>query len=96
LICKGSLGASYLADVCRSVAVREEDVFLSEKEKLTAVLSHRREFDGEGMCCRYKQGSVRLRACADGRVHLMAEAAEDADAKWLVEKIKREISPSDA
>ena len=96
LVCRGSLRASYLSDICRAMAVQEEDFSLAEKEKLKAILCYRQDFDGEGIYRRYKQGGVRLRACADDRIHLMAEAADEMDAKLLIEKIKKEISSLDA
>ena len=55
------------------------------------ILRHKHEFDGEGMLSRHREGCVRLRACADARLHLMAEAADGMDAEMLIEKTKKEI-----
>lgn len=91
LLGRGGLRASYLAAVCGGVSVAEEDVAVSDSEKLRAVLAYNHDFDGEGILRRHRSGSVRLRACANGQIHLMAEAASDMDAMDLIEKTKKEI-----
>ena len=64
-------------------------------EGVKRVVMCKHDFDGEGMLRRHREGYVRLRACADGRMHLMAEAADSMDAAFLMEKVKKEICKTD-
>jgi len=55
------------------------------------IVSHKQDFDGEGMLRKYREGNVRIIAKSEGAMHLMAEAADMADAAELIRKAKKEI-----
>lgn len=96
VLAKGELRAGTLSYLCGGLHVREAEVHLSDKgQKMRTIVRYGRDFDGEGLLRRYREGYVRVTAGEGEEMHLMAEAAEDSDAAGLIEKAKREILQRD-
>ncbi len=95
LLASGKLRAAELSGICASLTTVEERVVSNDKQKMRIIKAHRREFDGEGLLCRYAKGKVRVLAEAGQSLYFRAEAADLADARELIAKLKKEIAPLD-
>ena len=85
LSCAGALEA------LPSFTVLESTFDCAPKEKLNCLLSKDLAPFGEGMGRAERGGFVRLRADERRGLHLMVEAAADADARLLLQKAKKEL-----
>lgn len=93
---RGDLHAGELAEICQSTVVSEEPFEAADPQgKMRMICAHSRDFDGEGLLRRYREGCVRVVPGRGGHMHLMAEAADSADAAELIRKVKKEILGKD-
>lgn len=74
-----------------SFTILESTFDCAPKEKLNCLLAQNLSPFGEGMGRTEKKGIVRLRADERRGLHLMAEAAADADARLLLRQAKKEL-----
>ncbi len=96
MIGTGTLRAGELAAICHAVTVSEVPLELEDPaNKMRMIIAHSRDFDGEGLLRRYREGNVRVIPGQGNRMHLMAEAAEGTDAMDLIRKVKKEILNKD-